>query len=67
MIEIVVSAEMLKIIIPEEMKAEARHHLGNIWRDEFAGRSNLAVELTKPIKAFIENVKLSRNPILIYW
>ena len=67
MIEIVVSEETLKIIIPEEMKAEARRHLGNIWRDEFAGRLNLVVELTEPIKAFIENVKLNHKPILIYW
>jgi len=67
MIEIVVSVETLKIIIPEEMRAEAPHHLGNIWRDEFAGRSHLAVELTEPIKVFIEKVKLNRNPILIYW
>ena len=67
MIEIVVSAETLKIVIPEEMRAEAQHHLSNIWRDEFAGRLNLAVELTEPIKAFIERVKLSRNQILIYW
>jgi hypothetical protein len=67
MIEIVVSVETLKIIIPEELKAEAQHHLSNIWRDEFTGRSNLIVELTEPIKAFIEKVKLSRNQILIYW
>lgn len=67
MIEIVVSVETLKIIIPEEMRAEAQHHLINIWHNEFAGRSNLIVEFTEPIKAFIEKVKLSRNQILIYW
>lgn len=66
MIEIIVSAETLKIIIPEEMRAEAQRYLRDIWRDEFAGRSNLIVELTEPIKEFIEKVKLSRNQILIY-
>lgn len=66
MIEIIVSAETLKIIIPEEMRAEAQRYLRDIWRDEFAGRSNLVVELTEPIKEFIEKVKLSRNQILIY-
>ncbi len=66
MIEIIVSAETLKIIIPEETRAEAQRYLRDIWRDEFAGRSNLIVELTEPIKEFIEKVKLSRNQILIY-
>ena len=66
MIEIIVSSETLKIIIPKEMRSEAPLQLRDIWRDEFARSSNPVLELTEPVKDFVEKVKLGRNDILIY-
>lgn len=66
MIEIVVSSETLKVVIPKENSLEAPLQLGNIWRDEFAGRLNFVVEITEPIKEFLEKIKLGRSNILVY-
>lgn len=66
MIEIVVSSETLKVVIPKEIRSQARLHLGDIWRNEFAGSSHFVMEITEPVKDFVEKVKLDRNNILVY-
>lgn len=40
MIELVVSSESLKVVIPKENRWEAPFQLKTIWREEFAGNLN---------------------------
>lgn len=66
MIEMTVSSETLKVMIPVEIRVEAHLRLQEIWRDEFIDRANFVMELSESVKAFIEKVKLDRNNILVY-
>ncbi len=67
MIRLTIFSNWLQVSIPTEKKAQAQLLLKDIWRTEFADKSNLVLELTDDsVKAFVEKVKLHPY-ILVYW
>lgn len=65
MIQITVLPNALRVLIPTEMKSEAPRQLKAIWRDEFDSKSDFILELTDPVKEFVEKAKLNCH-ILVY-
>ena len=65
MIKITILSSILRVTIPTNMKSQAPLVLGAIWCDTFTDRLEFNIEMSEPIKAFIEKAKL--NPqILVY-
>lgn len=62
---IVMGTNLLRVPIPGDLQLQAPLLLAPIWRDEFANTSDIIVEMTEPVKQFVETALLNRH-ILVY-
>ena len=65
MIPLTIAANILRVVIPDNMKNQAPDLLKAIWRSEFAASSEFVVELTETVKEFVVQARVASN-ILVY-
>jgi hypothetical protein len=63
--KITITPATLHISVPAEQKAQAHLLLQEVWRDEFAKKPHIIMELTPAAKSFVERAKL-HPAILVY-
>ncbi len=65
MITATVLPNILRVSIPREMRREAPILLSDIWRAEFADKIGFMMEMTEPVREFLEKAKFNWH-ILVY-
>ncbi len=66
MIELTISANLLRVVVPRETKLQAPHLLRDIWHDEFSNHPEFAVELTENARDFVEQARLNSRILVRY-
>ena len=65
MIRMTIVANILNVVIPNDMKNQAPKLLKAIWHDEFTDRTHFDLELSGPVLEFVSQARVIPY-ILIY-
>lgn len=58
MIELTLASNEVKVEIPAKMKTQASRLLKAIWRSEFNDRLRFELELTDPVREFVNQARI---------